>query len=365
MNKELQLKRVAQAKLPTPFGEFLMVGFEEIATGHDHVALVFGDISGDEPVLSRVHSECLTGDALFSLRCDCGFQLEAALKQISEEGRGVLLYHRQEGRNIGLLNKIRAYALQDTGLDTVEANQKLGFALDERDFTLCADMYKLLDVHAIRLLTNNPEKVEILTQARINITERVPLIVGRNPANAHYLDTKAEKMGHMLCQSPAVITDPPAKVSKNRKARQMPRFVFTCLNTLRQHLPDHIAEDAAVAVIFQLRLCVDTAQRIQFSHTSVRMCDFHRYNLFWCDAVQAADVNQFIPGQPQRTAIGSRRKLQRQDTHTNQVRTVDPLIGFRQHHSHPQKISAFRCPVTAGAGAVLFLAITTSGVPDS
>ena len=203
MNKELQLKRVAQAKLPTPFGEFLMVGFEEIATGHDHVALVFGDISGDEPVLSRVHSECLTGDALFSLRCDCGFQLEAALKQISEEGRGVLLYHRQEGRNIGLLNKIRAYALQDTGLDTVEANQKLGFAPDERDFTLCADMYKLLDVHAIRLLTNNPEKVEILTQAGINITERVPLIVGRNPANAHYLDTKAEKMGHMLCQSPS------------------------------------------------------------------------------------------------------------------------------------------------------------------
>ncbi len=202
MNDKLQLKRVAQAKLPTPFGEFLMVGFEETATGHDHVALVFGDISGDEPVLSRVHSECLTGDALFSLRCDCGFQLEAALRQISEEGRGVLLYHRQEGRNIGLLNKIRAYALQDTGLDTVEANQKLGFAADERDFTLCADMYKLLDISAVRLLTNNPEKVAILTQAGINITERVPLIVGRNPSNAHYLDTKAEKMGHLLCQSP-------------------------------------------------------------------------------------------------------------------------------------------------------------------
>lgn len=202
MNDKLQLKRVAQAKLPTPFGEFLMVGFEETATGHDHVALVFGDISGDKPVLSRVHSECLTGDALFSLRCDCGFQLEAALKQISEEGRGVLLYHRQEGRNIGLLNKIRAYALQDTGLDTVEANQKLGFAADERDFTLCADMYKLLDISAVRLLTNNPEKVAILTQAGINITERVPLIVGRNPSNSHYLDTKAEKMGHLLCQTP-------------------------------------------------------------------------------------------------------------------------------------------------------------------
>ncbi|MCC8378607.1 MULTISPECIES: GTP cyclohydrolase II [unclassified Xenorhabdus] len=197
----MQLTRVAEAKLPTPWGEFLMIGFEEIETGRDHVALVYGDISGDEPVLSRIHSECLTGDALFSLRCDCGFQLEAALSQISQEGRGVLLYHRQEGRNIGLLNKIRAYALQDKGVDTVEANHQLGFAADERDFTLCSDMYKLLGVRAIRLLTNNPQKMEIMVGAGINIVERVPLIVGRNPNNAYYLDTKARLMGHLLSKS--------------------------------------------------------------------------------------------------------------------------------------------------------------------
>lgn len=194
----MQLKRVAEAKLPTAWGDFLLVGFEELATGQDHVALVFGDISGDQPVLARVHSECLTGDALFSLRCDCGFQLQAALAQIAQQGRGVLLYHRQEGRNIGLLNKIRAYALQDKGYDTVEANHQLGFAADERDFTLCADMFRLLAVQKVRLLTNNPKKVEILSEAGINIVERVPLIVGRNPNNAHYLDTKAQRMGHLL-----------------------------------------------------------------------------------------------------------------------------------------------------------------------
>lgn len=194
----MQLKRVAEANLPTPWGDFLMVGFEELSTGREHLALVYGDINDSQAVLARVHSECLTGDALFSLRCDCGFQLEAALSFIAEEGRGVLLYHRQEGRNIGLLNKIRAYALQDEGLDTVEANHKLGFAADERDFTLCADMFKLLGVDEIRLLTNNPHKVETLSEAGINIIERVPLVVGRNPANANYLDTKAARMGHLL-----------------------------------------------------------------------------------------------------------------------------------------------------------------------
>ncbi|HGJ5872556.1 MULTISPECIES: GTP cyclohydrolase II [Arsenophonus] len=194
----MQLKRIAEAKLPTPFGEFLLVGFEEIVNGNNHIALIYGDITDEKPVLSRIHSECLTGDALFSLRCDCGFQLEAALKQIAQEGRGVLLYHRQEGRNIGLLNKIRAYSLQDKGLDTVEANLKLGFKADERDFTICADMYKLLAINEVRLLTNNPQKLEIMKEAGINVVERVPLIVGRNPKNSDYLNVKASKLGHIL-----------------------------------------------------------------------------------------------------------------------------------------------------------------------
>lgn len=194
----MQLKRIAEAKLPTPFGEFLLVGFEEIVNGNNHIALIYGNITGGKPVLSRIHSECLTGDALFSLRCDCGFQLEAALKQIAQEGCGVLLYHRQEGRNIGLLNKIRAYYLQDQGLDTVEANLKLGFKPDERDFTICADMYKLLAINEVRLLTNNPQKLEIMKEAGINVIKRVPLIVGRNPKNSDYLNVKASKLGHIL-----------------------------------------------------------------------------------------------------------------------------------------------------------------------
>lgn len=194
----MQLKHVAEAKLPTPWGDFTIVGFEEKISAHEHLALIYGDISGDLPVLARIHSECLTGDALFSLRCDCGFQLKTAMSHIAEQGRGVLLYHRQEGRNIGLSNKIRAYALQDQGADTVEANHQLGFAADERDFTLCADMFKLLGVNAIRLLTNNPQKISILIAAGINIVERVPLIVGRNPNNERYLETKTAKMGHLL-----------------------------------------------------------------------------------------------------------------------------------------------------------------------
>ncbi|MCV2525255.1 MAG: GTP cyclohydrolase II [Candidatus Lightella neohaematopini] len=193
----MKVKLEAKSKLPTQWGNFLLFGFEEVLTKKNHIALIYGNIKHDS-ILTRIHSECLTGDALFSLRCDCGFQLKSAIIQIVKEGNGILIYHRQEGRNIGLINKIRAYSLQDNGADTVEANNKLGFAADERDFSLCADILKLLGIKKIKLLTNNPKKIEILLKLGISITERVPLIVGRNVNNAHYLDTKANKMGHML-----------------------------------------------------------------------------------------------------------------------------------------------------------------------
>ena len=194
-----KIELVAQANLPTEFGLFKIVGFEFPDTQKEHVALVLGDISnGDEPVLARIYSECLTGDALHSLKCDCGFQLAAALRQINQEGRGVLIYHREEGRGIGLINKIRAYSLQDQGMDTIEANLALGFAADERNFSVCADIFDLLGVKKIRLLTNNPEKIETMKQAGINVVERVPLNVGENRYNTAYLDTKAKKMGHFI-----------------------------------------------------------------------------------------------------------------------------------------------------------------------
>ena len=189
---------VAASKLPTPFGEFTMHGFREVGTEKEHVALTFGDVSDGAPVLGRLHSECLTGDALFSLRCDCGFQLEGALQAIATEGRGVLLYLRQEGRGIGLLNKIRAYELQDAGADTVEANLRLGFAEDQRDYRLCLPMLQHLGITSLKLMTNNPRKVNALTELGIQVAERVPLQTGLNPYNHRYLLTKAGKLGHML-----------------------------------------------------------------------------------------------------------------------------------------------------------------------
>ncbi|WP_263146592.1 GTP cyclohydrolase II [Pseudomonas alcaligenes] len=191
---------VAASQLPTPFGVFTMHGFLDEETGKEHVALTLGRVDDGAPVLGRLHSECLTGDALFSLRCDCGFQLEAALRAIADEGRGVLLYLRQEGRGIGLLNKIRAYELQDGGADTVEANERLGFGADQRDYAICLPMLRHLGIASIKLMTNNPRKVNALEGFGIRVAERRPLQIDHNPHNQKYLATKAGKLGHMLGQ---------------------------------------------------------------------------------------------------------------------------------------------------------------------
>lgn len=194
----MNVRYIETCKLPTPFGVFDMHGFEEVESGQEHVVLSLGDVSDGQPVLARTHSECLTGDALFSMRCDCGYQLEQALQSIADEGRGILLYLRQEGRGIGLLNKIKAYNLQDQGADTVEANEKLGFAADLRDYSICQDMLAHLKIVSLRLMTNNPRKVEALKKGGVDVVERLPIEVGRNPYNDAYLSTKASKLGHWL-----------------------------------------------------------------------------------------------------------------------------------------------------------------------
>lgn len=190
------LQYVATSKLPTPWAIFHIHAFVEPATGKEHVALTLGDLGGDEPVLTRIHSECLTGDALFSQRCDCGAQLEAAMQRIAHEGRGLIMYLRQEGRGIGLVNKIRAYQLQDEGADTVEANERLGFPADMRRYDLCGPMLAHFGITRVRLMTNNPRKEHKLERLGIQVTERLPLQVNRNPYNEQYLRTKARKLGH-------------------------------------------------------------------------------------------------------------------------------------------------------------------------
>jgi 3,4-dihydroxy 2-butanone 4-phosphate synthase/GTP cyclohydrolase II len=198
LRHEKLVQRVAETKLPTKWGEFTTIAYRSAVDAAEHVALVKGDISNDEPVLVRVHSECLTGDVFGSLRCDCGAQVEMALQSIAKEGRGVFLYMRQEGRGIGFHNKLRAYALQDQGMDTVEANIALGFAPDLRDYGVGAQILADLGLHNIRLLTNNPKKVIGLESYGIKIVETVPLIAPATPYNIHYLETKQKKLGHIL-----------------------------------------------------------------------------------------------------------------------------------------------------------------------
>ncbi|HJX12075.1 MAG TPA: bifunctional 3,4-dihydroxy-2-butanone-4-phosphate synthase/GTP cyclohydrolase II [Dehalococcoidales bacterium] len=195
---EKLVHRVAEARLPTPYGNFTVIAYRSQTDAAEHIALVMGDVATDEPVLVRVHSQCLTGDVFDSLRCDCGDQIKMAMEKIAGEGRGVVLYMRQEGRGIGIHNKIKAYALQDAGMDTVEANLSLGFAADLRDYGIGAQILAELGLRHMRLMTNNPKKMSGLESYGLKITEIVPLVTEPNPHNRRYLQTKQKKLGHLL-----------------------------------------------------------------------------------------------------------------------------------------------------------------------
>jgi 3,4-dihydroxy 2-butanone 4-phosphate synthase/GTP cyclohydrolase II len=196
--REKLVERIASAQMPTRYGDFVSHGYRSMIDGQQHVALVMGDVRDTPDVLVRVHSECVTGDVFHSLRCDCGEQLERALSQIALEGRGVLLYLAQEGRGIGLLNKLRAYELQEQGLDTVDANIALGLPVDSRDYGMGAQILADLGLTSIRVMTNNPKKIVGLEGYGLTVTEQVPIVAEANPVNAEYLRTKVERMGHTI-----------------------------------------------------------------------------------------------------------------------------------------------------------------------
>ena len=192
----MTLNIIAKAKLPTPWAEFTIKAFQDVSSGEEHIVLSLGELNNSP--LVRIHSQCLTGDALFSLRCDCGPQLELALKMIAEESNGLLIYMAQEGRGIGLGNKIRAYELQDKGLDTIEANEKLGFEADQRDYSLCGEILSFLGISSVRLMTNNPKKIKGLESSGIKVDRRISVAVSPTEFNERYLNVKADSMGHLF-----------------------------------------------------------------------------------------------------------------------------------------------------------------------
>ncbi|MBO0720952.1 MAG: GTP cyclohydrolase II [Blastocatellia bacterium] len=192
------IRKEAEANLPTEFGPFRIVGFRSTTSDEEFVALVKGEIKPEVPTLVRIHSQCLTGDVFHSLKCDCGPQLQRAMEMVQEEGTGIIVYQQQEGRGIGIINKIRAYALQDQGADTIEANLRLGFGIDEREYFQCAEVIKLLGARRLRLMSNNPDKLRAIRDAGLEVVERVPLEVKAKEPAFKYLLTKKEKMGHLL-----------------------------------------------------------------------------------------------------------------------------------------------------------------------
>ena len=194
----LTVERVATAHLPTKHGEFMIAGYRSLTSDEEFVVLYKGEMDGDVPTLVRIHSQCLTGDVFGSIKCDCGPQLNKAMEMIEAEGRGAIVYQQQEGRGIGIINKIRAYALQDEGADTVEANEKLGFAVDARTYQQCAEILFDLGLCQVRVISNNPDKIHALEAAGLRVVERIPIEIKTEEPAAHYLRTKKEKLGHLL-----------------------------------------------------------------------------------------------------------------------------------------------------------------------